>query len=299
MNIGLRSVTVEPLPNEDQVEEEQAADNKAKPVTRGLFNKAKAITDGAFNRGKKMMAGDPIKGLTKALGPVRAALRHWGEIKAVHDARCDLSAYTKHLGKAQAQFAESHSPEDHGKVFLASAVLKERQTEVNIAQRCAYGGSLESEWILFPDVRDNIKKACALKIEATKIELERVRASEKAHLGPKHDANDSPLVKEQANKVAMWEQQLTRLNTRMTLYEPVLEAQRYLEAARLLLEGDESAGKKFVHKDDGGIYELVRVDPIKNPDLAEFENTHHLRSAIGGKSWSGSQANFEKCFKRL
>jgi hypothetical protein len=284
----MRGISVEPLPNED---EEQATDSEPKSVTRGLFDKVKG---GA----KKILAGDPVKELAKALSPVRAALQHWGEIKAVHDAECDVSAYTKHLGKARAKFAESRSPEDHGNVFLAEAVLNERQVRVHAAQRSAYGGSLESKWMQFPDVRDKIKKACALKIEAVKVELERVRSKEQLHLGPRFDASDSPLVKEQAGKVELWEQQLAHLNARMTVYDPVLEAQRFLAAAKLLLEGDESAGKKFIHKDDGDVYELERAGEISDPDYAEFENTHELRSATG-KSWAGTKANFEKCFKKL
>jgi hypothetical protein len=47
MNLNLRSISVERLPDED----EKAADNKAKP--RSLFNKSKAMTDNAFNRGKR------------------------------------------------------------------------------------------------------------------------------------------------------------------------------------------------------------------------------------------------------
>jgi hypothetical protein len=73
-----------------------------------------------------------------------------------------------------------------------------------------------------------------------------------------------------------------------------MEAQRFLAVARLLLKGEENIKGKFVHKDDGDVYELVKADPVSDSDLAEFENTHHLRSAIGGKSWFGSQANFEK-----
>jgi hypothetical protein len=283
--LQLRSISVERLPDEEQ--EEQATDNEPTPVKRGLLHRA-----------KKMMAGDPVKALAKALLPVREMLRRWSEIKAAHDAECDETAYTKNLEKAHARFAETHSPEDHERVFLAKAVLAERQKGAEIARRGSYSGSLELEWMQFPDVRDKIKKACALKIEATKVELERVRRKEQSHLGPKYDADDSPLVKERAGKVELWEQQLTQLNTRMTLHDPILEAQRFLAAARLLLENDESGGARFINKTDGDIYSLVCVDLIKNPDLAEYEHTHHLQSAVGGKYWSGTKADFEKCFKK-
>jgi hypothetical protein len=228
---------------------------------------------------------------------MREMMQQWDEIKAAHDAKCDVLAYTKHLEKAQAKFADTHLPEDHECVFLAEAVLRARQTEASDAQRTAYYGTLELEWIKCPDARDKIKKACALKIEVAKLELQRVRASEQSHLGPKHDANDSPLVKEQAGKVSLWEQQLTQFNTRMTIHDPVLEAQRYLAAAKLLLEGDESVTGKFMHKDDGDIYELVSVDEVTDDGLVEFHHAYKLRSGTG-KYWSGTKANFDKVFQK-
>ena len=254
---------------------------------------------GNVNRAKKMLPRDPVKGLAKALVPVRAMLRRWDEIKAAHDAKCNVSEYTEHLQKMQAEFAKTQSPEAHGRVFLAQAVLGERQRGADIERRNAYGGSLESGWMQFPDVREKVKKACALKIEAVKVQLGRVRASEIKHLGPKYDADDSPLVKEQANKVALWEQQLAQLNARMTIHDPVIEAQRFLAATRLLLEGDEITGKKFIHRDDGDIYELVKADEVSDSDLAEFEHTHELQSAVGRKFWSGTKADFEKVFRKM
>ena len=289
----LRSLTLEPLDDG-----EGGLATKPKPAKPGLLDRAKAAMTGAGNNAKKLIPRDPVAGLAKALIPIRGALARWDEIEAAHKARRDTSAYDKHLEKARATFAESHSPDDRGKEILARLALNERQTEANEAQRSAYSGSRELEWIQTPAVRDNIQKALALKIEVAKLELQKIRASEQKHLGPNHDANESPLVKAQAGKLATWEQQLELLNTRMVLHDSVIEAQRFLAAAKLLLENDEITGKKFIHKDDGDLYELLSVDEVTDDGLVEFNHAYKLRSATG-RSWSGSRSNLEKCFKKL
>jgi hypothetical protein len=40
---------------------------------------------------------------------------------------------------------------------------------------------------------------------------------------------------------------------------------------KLLLKDVDSFAGKIVHRDDGDIYELERVNEIENPELAEFE----------------------------
>jgi|SRR5581483_214433 len=253
----------------------------------------------AFNCVKKIMSKrDPVAELAKALEPVLELMRHWKKIEASHKVQCDVSKYIKYRDEVQARFNRTQSPRDQGELWLAGKVLENAQQQATEAQRVAYYGTLETEWLRSDaDLKAKVIKAVTVKIEAAKAELETVRAEEQSRIGLGYNANESPIVKRQAGLVATWEQQLNVLNTRMVLHDPVIEAQRFLTAAKLLLEGDENLHGRYRHNDDGGVYELVRVDEINDPDLAEFEQTHHLRSATN-KTWSGTQADFEKCFTR-
>jgi hypothetical protein len=241
-------------------------------------------------------------GLTEALVPIRALLARWQEIEKAHSGRVNASAaYDTRVKEAHARFSKSQSIEDHEKLILAELARKDRAADASRAWREKFDGQLESEWMQVPGLRDKIHTAILAKIEAEKSQLEVVRQSEQKHLGSKyHDRVDESLpVKDQAGLIKRWEGQLRLLDTPMTVPDNVLMAQKYLTVCKLLLSDDEGAGKKFVHKKDGEIFELRRVDPVSDPDLTEFQHTHFLKSSVGEKSWTGTKADFEKVFEKV
>jgi len=165
----------------------------------------------------------------------------------------------------------------------------------------------ERQWMgEFPKVRDTIRAALQIKCDMAELELtpERIKAEQKrlADLG---DFDGVGHVETNARSaVKSWQGQLKLIDTPLLVYDVVLDGQRLLRAIELLLEGFGDTSNKFIYQregdvHDGEIFELVRVDPVTDPDLAEYQQTHHLKSEIGGRIWEGAEPDFNKCFKKL
>jgi hypothetical protein len=144
---------------------------------------------------------DPVAELSKALGPVREALQRWEEIQATHKARCDTSAYEKHLAKAQAEFEKTQTPDTHERVFLARACDERASNNSGHRATRRVSRGVRATVDTVSNVREKVKRACEWKIEVAKRELENVRATEQSRLGPKYDASESPIVKDYAGSL--------------------------------------------------------------------------------------------------
>ena len=90
-----------------------------------------------------------------------------------------------------------------------------------------------AQWVAgHPQAKDVLLKVCELRLQQAKEKAATALANESQRLGPEYDANDSPIVKRQADKVKALEVILNRVNTQAI-------EDTFTNAASTLLEWDE------------------------------------------------------------
>jgi hypothetical protein len=292
MNIGLRSVKFEPLPSEDQ-QNEGAAAAKSTGSGAGLLQKARS----ALKRAKPK--ADPAALFADALPDLKAMSARWEAINAESERKRDLSAYIARAEEAQKRFDADSTPENHERLYLASAVLQAAERQGQFEQRAVYRGDLQQRWLKeFPKARDTVRRALQARLAMAESDLEpdRIKARQR-ELAEQGDFDAVGAVrKERQCVVEFWKSQLQRIEEPIPVYDAVLDADRLLDVIRVLLEGAEFTKGKFIDS-AGELFTLDKVLPVEDPDSKTTESTHYLSSVSGKKSWIGTEQEFQKVFR--
>jgi hypothetical protein len=160
------------------------------------------------------------KRLETALAKVRAFDHRRKEIDARWRAKVDTSALEGRLAAAEAKYRQSSSVEDLEAVALLELILEKVSDRIRGMRRAyQYGGDvIDNEFRKkCPNAFETLREVCRLRAEKVRIELEKIRESERKHLGPTFDDEQlaqSPLVHRAQSEVDTWEARATAINSK-------------------------------------------------------------------------------------